>query len=106
MIIFKFLGTIILWILALVISTGKANFLIAGYNTSSKEEQDKYDGKALAKFMAKLCFILGVIMLAVPLADIFNIGRFNIIFWGSNIAFIAVIIGGIIYMNTGNRFQK
>ncbi len=106
MIILKFLGTIILWILALIMSTGKADFLISGYNTSSKEERDKYDGKALAKFMAKLCFILGVIMLAAPLADIFNIGSFNIVFWGSYIVLIAVIIGGIIYMNTGNRFQK
>lgn len=106
MIILKFLGTIILWVLALILSTGKANFLIAGYNTSSKEEQEKYDGKALSKYMAKLCFVLGIIMLAVPLSDVLNIGSFNVVFWGSNVAFIVVIIGSIIYMNTGNKFQK
>lgn len=106
MVIFKFLGTIILWAVALIMATGKANFLIAGYNTASKEEKEKYDGKALSKYMAKLCFVLGVIMLVVPLSDVLGIGNFNAIFWGSNIIFIAVIIGSIIYMNTGNRFQK
>lgn len=37
-------------------SKGKGAFLIAGYNTASKEEKQQFDEKKLCKYMAKLAF--------------------------------------------------
>lgn len=104
--IIKFIAPVVLWIFAIVISTGKANFLISGYNTASKEEKEMIDEKALAKFMGEFLFVLGLIQLALPMADVLEFNNSKIILICTNIIFIIVTIAGIIYMNTGKRFQK
>ncbi|WP_024615426.1 DUF3784 domain-containing protein [Clostridium sp. Ade.TY] len=101
-----FITPVLLWGIALIIGSGKANFLIAGYNTASRAKKGKIDEKALSKFMAKFLFVLGFIQLILPVAKIFNISYFDSILILENIIFIFVVIGGIIYMNTGNRFSK
>ena len=50
--------TVLFIILGVIFSLGKGAFLIAGYNTSNKEEKAKYDEKALCKFMGKSMFTL------------------------------------------------
>ena len=57
--IIYFLVSITLWILAIAIGVGKANFGVAGYNIASKEE--KIDEKKLSGFMRKFLFVLGLI---------------------------------------------
>lgn len=103
--IIYFLAPILLWGLAIAIGSGKANFLIAGYNTASKEEKEKIDEKKLSEFMGKFLFVLGMIQLILPIAEIFKIEFEGLVFSVSTI-FIIVTLGGIIYMNTGNRFKK
>lgn len=44
---------IILVIISVLLLSGKGSFLIAGYNTASKEEKEKYNEK-------KLCYIMGI----------------------------------------------
>ncbi|MGE8000373.1 DUF3784 domain-containing protein [Lysinibacillus sp. NPDC093190] len=41
-------------IFAIVLSQGKGVFLLAGYNTMSDSEKEKYNEKALAIFMDKV----------------------------------------------------
>ena len=48
----------ILLILGIVILAGKGDMLIAGYNTSSKEEKEKYDIKKLRLLLGLLLIIL------------------------------------------------
>lgn len=103
--IIYFLAPVLLWGLAIAIGSGKANFLIAGYNTASKEEKEKIDEKKLSEFMGKFLFVLGMIQLILPIAEIFKIEFEGLVFSVSTI-FIIVTLGGIIYMNTGNRFKK
>lgn len=103
--IIYFLATILLWGLAIAIGSGKANFLIAGYNTSSKEEKEKIDDKRLSKFMGKFLFVLGLIQLILPITEILEIKIEGLVVSVSIIFFI-VAIGGVIYMNTGERFKK
>lgn len=103
--IIYFLAPIILWGLAIAIGSGKANFLIAGYNTASKSEKEKIDEKRLSKFMGKFLFVLGLIQLILPITEIWGIKIKGLIFSVSIIFFI-VTISGVIYMNTGNRFKK
>ena len=43
-------------ILTVVLLMGKGSFLIAGYNTSSKEEKQEYDEKKLCRTMGVSCY--------------------------------------------------
>lgn len=104
--IILFAVPLFLWVLALIINTGKANFLIAGYNTASQKEKDKIDEKALSKFMGKFLFILGSIQLVIPIAKLLDVDNFEYILTGVIIVFLIATIGGVIYANTGKRFQR
>ena len=98
-------GSIVLLfiILGIAFRKEKGAFLIAGYNTSSAHEKSEIDEKALCKCMSKLMFSIAACWCAVgygshaDMAWLFVLG-FTL--------FIAVIIGFVIYMNTGNRFKK
>lgn len=97
---------IFLTILGIVIRTGKANFLIAGYNTASKEEKEKINEKELAKSMGNLLLILGCIQFILPISKVLNLGDMNILGVYVNVLFIFVTIGGVIYMNTAKKFKR
>lgn len=77
--------------------------LIAGYNTSSKEEKAKYDVEALCSFMGKFMFVLGGILVLAGVAAYYKVSWIVSISW---IVFAVISIGSLIYMNTGNRFKK
>lgn len=87
----------------ILLSLGKCSFLIAGFNTMSKEEKSKYDVLALCKYMAKImfgiAFCIGLLILShvLHIKTIFNISL--ILFW-------ILMVFTIIYLNTGNRFIK
>ena len=60
--------------LAIVILKGRGDVLIAGYNTASKEKQEKYNIKRLRIVVAgMLLFVLAMIFLAVCFDDITGI---------------------------------
>lgn len=90
-------------ILGVLLINGKGSFLIAGYNTMSPEEKEKYDVKSLCKFMGKMMFVLAVSMLfwvfgeAYDVEELFYVGLFLV---------LAIVLFMVIYMNTGNRFKK
>lgn len=57
------IGTAILFIvLGALIKYGKMYFLIAGYNTMSKEEQEKYDIEGIANVFWNAMLGMGVVM--------------------------------------------
>lgn len=90
-------------ILGSVFLCGKGAMLIAGYNTSSAEERAEMDEKQLFRFMGKFCFAMagGWLIAAVGVwlkQDSLHIGGIAL--------FCVVIIAGVIYANTGNRFKK
>lgn len=65
-------GIVILLILALVflviaifLFTGKGAWLIAGYNTASQAERDKYDKKKLCRAVGLLCLLCCAMMCAL-----------------------------------------
>ncbi len=82
---------------------GKGAGIIAGYNTFSAEEKAKYDKNKLCKDMSKLMFALAVCWFVVASREIF---KTIILLWMGLALFIAVILAGLVYMNTGNRFKK
>ena len=99
------IGGILCLIIGLVIQTGKAGFLIAGYNTMSKEDQAKYDIKALSKFVGLVLITIPSIILLLASIPIFlNFYPIAVmaISWG---VFMVFILVGLIYLNTGSRFK-
>lgn len=91
------------FIIGIVFSNGKGAFLIAGYNTMSKEEKDKYDTVALCKSMGKLMFSLCGSMIFWLLAIIFDT---SVLFVIGMILFVIFLVVGLIYMGKEDRFKK
>ena len=90
-------------LIGIMLSLGKWSFLIAGFNTMSKEEQEKYDVISLCKFTGKIMFVVAFSIALFILSDILmmpillNIGV---------VIIISSVIFAVIYANTGNRFEK
>jgi hypothetical protein len=55
---------IILIVLGVLIKNGKMYWLISGYNTMSKSEQEAYDIKALATLFRNVMFVMAFILLS------------------------------------------
>ena len=87
-------------VLAVFLWCGKGSWLIAGYNTSSKNEKSQYDEKALCRFVAKLMLATALFMIILAFAE----NGFVII--ALVVVFLIFIFGAVIYANTGNRFKK
>jgi len=84
--------------LGIIIRAFNGSGLIAGYNTAPAEERVKYEEKALTKFVGGLLIAASVILLAgglLPAAAGIS--------W---LLFTTIVIGGVIYMNTGERFKR
>jgi len=106
MYIVDFSTALLLAVIGAVVKYKKASWLIAGYNTSSKEEKEKYDEGALCRFVGNLLFALAAIVFFMGLAGLLNLPYFMWVLGVGWTVFVLVIIGAVIYMNTGNRFKK
>ena len=53
--------------IAVLLLSGRGAWLIAGYNTSSPEEKQKYDEKRLCRFMGSGAAVIAVFLLGVAL---------------------------------------
>lgn len=53
---------LLLFICAIFLLFGKGSWLIAGYNTASKEEKEKYDEKKLCTSVGVFLLIYGVML--------------------------------------------
>lgn len=81
-------------LLSIILLLGKGSWLIAGYNTSSRAEKEKYDKKKLCKTVGMM---LSAITVALSIFALVNREEFA----GILIAFIivSIIIAGF-YANT------
>lgn len=90
-------------VLGIIFSCGKGAFLIAGYNTASKEEKSHLNEKLICKYMGKVMFMVAGCQLIIALGTILEILPLVII--GTVLIFV-LAVGAVIYANTGNRFKK
>jgi len=90
-------------ILGILFLKGKGAFLIAGYNTASKAEKAKIDERKLCRYMGKLMFALAGSWLIVALSTMFDAPW---LLWLGIGLFLFMCIGGVIYINSGNRISK
>lgn len=94
---------LMLAVFGLVFRAGKGAFLIAGYNTASKEEKDKIDEKKLCKAVGNLFLILAVCWI-VPAAGMIT-EKVPLLLIGGVLIVVVCIIGAV-YMNNDDRFIK
>lgn len=90
-------------ILGIVFMTGKGAGLIAGYNTASKAEKEKIDKKKLCRYVGTLMFLFAGCFLILLISALS--GQMWLL-WLGLILFVGIAIGGVIYINTGNRLKK
>jgi len=81
----------LMFVLSIILLSGRGSWLIAGYNTMSKEQQNKYDSKKLTRATGVMLIITSIALLALAFSLI-NAIVFLII------VFVSVIIT-IIYTN-------
>jgi preprotein translocase subunit SecG len=91
-------------LLGLLFASGKGADLIAGYNTMSAREKEKYDKKKLCKAMAKLMFVLGACWAVLAAGLISGVKWLNWV--GMALFFVAAIVGVILMNKNDNKFRK
>jgi len=100
-------GIVFLLLLAiglfLILGKGKGAMMIAGYNTMRKEKREKYDAKALSRFVGWLAIAVAALMAPVTAGEYFGI---RWLYVGGIALTFALAIAGVIYVNTGGRFEK
>jgi archaellum biogenesis protein FlaJ (TadC family) len=84
----------------------KMTYLIAGYNTSSKKEREKYDKDKLVNYIGKLLIMSSLILIVGSLILLIIPSYESTTFLISNILFTAFLITGIIYINVSGCVKK
>jgi hypothetical protein len=84
----------------------KVTWLISGYNTASEEKKAQYDIDKLCKHMGNFLFVLAGIFLVMSAALMLLPEQSDAITIIGFCVLGIVIVGGIIYLNTGNRVKK
>jgi len=102
LIITSALGLIFL-IMSIFLLTGRGSFLVAGYNTMSKADKEKYNTKALCKFVGAILLPFAILTPLISAAAIFGISWFAYAYIA---AVAALVIFAAVYANTNNRFKK
>lgn len=101
-----FIPVLILAIVGWLIKYKKVTWLISGYNTASKQGKEQYDIEKLCKHVGNFIFVLATIFLIMAMASTFLPGYSDIIIWIGFTMEAVAIVGGLIYLNTGNRVKK
>ncbi|MDF2886775.1 MAG: hypothetical protein K0R23_1160 [Lacrimispora sp.] len=94
---------ILLFVLSAVLLTGRGSFLIAGYNTSSTEEKEKYNAQKLCRTVGVSLLLLLIVtagLFVIPLESVFRTPYFIFYF-----IFMVVDIGITLYF-LNNRCYK
>ena len=94
---------VLFFVLGLLLRSGRGSFLIAGYNTASQKEKDKIDEKKLCRYTGNLMFILA----GCQMFFVFSILLENkMLMWIGVAAFLISVVGGVVFLNTGDRLKK
>lgn len=88
-------------ILGVIFLCGKGDYLIAGYNTASPAERAKFNKKALCRSMAVMMFAIAFSFIVSALGIFIDI----IPPWIGHVLLLAIVLVGLIYINTSKRVK-
>ncbi len=94
---------LLMLVMSVFLLMGKGAWLIAGYNTLDKKEQEKYDSAALCRFVGKYLLSVSLLMPALPVGWIFGL---NWLIAAYILYMLVATFFVMVYCNTGNRFRK
>jgi hypothetical protein len=97
---FLFPFILILVVCGIQLLRGKWLMIIAGYNTATKEEREKINGKALGKFLGSVLIINAILLLFLTLFISPIVTPLIIILM------TALVIGSIIYASVSKKFKN
>lgn len=100
---FHILLAALLILLGYLIKYRQWSWLIAGYNTSSKQEKEKYDTAALCTGVGNFILTLAGLLLIAALGELIETAWIIHTGW---IMFIAASVIFLVYANTGERYKK
>ena len=90
-------------VMGISLLAGRGAWLIAGYNTMPKKERERYDERALCRFMGKLMLYCAACVLLMAADEVWP-GRG---LWFAGTAWLIIgAVFAVIYANTGGRFLK
>lgn len=100
----NFLAGGILLIIGLINLTGKATFMIAGYNTMSPGQQARRDIKKISRFLGWMLIICALVLIIGGVFSQWGVfsNKSIMISWG---LFLVIIPCGVVYMNMSKRFK-
>lgn len=101
-----FVPAAILIFLGYLIRYKQVTWLISGYNTASKEAREKFDKEKLTRHVGNFMFLLGGINLLLALAGFLFPAHGDAVLGVGIGALTLAILGGLYYLNTGNRVMK
>lgn len=90
----------IFFIMSILLICGKGSWLIAGYNTASKEEKEQYDKK-------KLCRAMGIFLLLITIATALLLtieAEIMPLLYGTFLVLSLIVV--VIYTNTKCKKDK
>ena len=90
-------------VISIIFLNGKGADMIAGFNTMSKEEQAKYDKKAMCRFVGVMTLATILPLMFMPIGIFMGMTLMSLCL---ALYYAMVIIGGLVYANTGGRFLK
>lgn len=82
---------------------GRGAWLIAGYNTLPKKERERYDQRALCRFLGKLMLYCAACMVMMGADELWP-GEG--LWLAATLLLVIGAVGAVIYANTGGRFLK
>lgn len=101
-----FVPSAVLFLLGYLIRYKQLTWLISGYNTASREAREKFDKEKLTRHVGNFMFLLGGISLLMAVAGLlFPAHGEGVLGFGIG-ALTLAILGGLYYLNTGNRVMK
>ncbi len=92
---------VLLVIFSIILLTGHGSWLIAGYNTSSKEEKAKYNEKRLCRIVGSGMMIVSVLVFISQMFE--NVLPASFAYWMLGIIFLDVVVMLILGNTIGKK---
>ncbi len=89
--------------LGIIFKRGKGLFLIAGYNTASKDKRRKINEKSLLSFMGSTMFLLAGSFVFLLISDVFTS---TVLLAVGLVLFFLIVLFSIIYISISKRFRN
>jgi hypothetical protein len=105
MVLVNLVGGVILLVIGAGVRVFRAGALVAGYNTLPPEEQARYDVERMTRYVGNMLMLAGGILLVFGIASLVA-DLPTTVLWLSWGLFLVPIVGGLVYINTGDRLRK